>query len=72
MTGSSVLFDAPGPRARARNWVVTAITVAIALLVIWVLYSKLDAKGQLDAAKWKPFLTVNLWKTYILPASRAR
>ena len=66
MTGSSVLFDAPGPRARARNWVVTAITVAIAVLVIWVLYSKLDAKGQLDAAKWKPFLTANLWKTYIL------
>ncbi len=66
MTGSSVLFDAPGPRARLRNRLITAITVAVTVLVAWVVYSKLDQKGQLDAAKWKPFLTANLWKTYIL------
>jgi glutamate transport system permease protein len=67
MTGSSVLFDAPGPRALVRDRIVTVVTVIVALLVLWVVYSKLDAKGQLDAAKWKPFLTANLWKTYILP-----
>jgi glutamate transport system permease protein len=67
VTGSSVLFDAPGPRARVRNWVVTAITLVIGLLVLWLVYSKLKAKGQLTAAKWDPFLTANLWKTYILP-----
>jgi glutamate transport system permease protein len=67
MTGSSVLFDAPGPRAQVRDRIVTVVTVIIALLVIWVVYSRLEAKGQLDAAKWKPFLTANLWKTYILP-----
>jgi glutamate transport system permease protein len=67
MSGSSVLFDAPGPRGRMRNWVVTGVTVVIALLVIWVVYSKLSQKGQLTAAKWEPFLTANLWKTYILP-----
>ena len=67
MTGSSVLFDAPGPRARIRNWVITGITVVILLLVAWVVYSRLNAKGQLTAAKWEPFLTANLWKTYILP-----
>jgi glutamate transport system permease protein len=50
-----------------RNWVVTGVTVVIALLVIWVVYSKLSQKGQLTAAKWEPFLTANLWKTYILP-----
>lgn len=66
MTGSSVLFDAPGPRARLRNRVFNAVTVAITLLVAWMVYTKLDEKGQLDAAKWKPFLTANLWKTYIL------
>jgi len=66
MSGS-VLFDAPGPRARMRNWVVTGVTVVIALLVIWVVSSKLSQKGQLTAAKWEPFLTANLWKTYILP-----
>jgi glutamate transport system permease protein len=66
MSGS-VLFDAPGPRARVRNHVISAITAVVALLVIWVVYSRLEAKGQLDAAKWKPFLTSNLWVTYVLP-----
>src|ERR1700754_2238395 len=67
MSSASVLFDAPGPRARVRNHVISAITVAVTLLVIWVVYSKLQAKGQLTAAKWEPFLSANLWKTYILP-----
>jgi glutamate transport system permease protein len=67
VTGSSVLFDAPGPRALMRNRIVSVVTVIVAALVLWVVYSRLQTKGQLDAAKWKPFLTANLWKTYILP-----
>jgi glutamate transport system permease protein len=63
----SVLFDAPGPRARARNRVFNVVTAVVIALVIWVVYSKLNSKGQLTAAKWEPFLTANLWKTYILP-----
>ena len=63
----SVLFDAPGPRARIRNRVISLVTVALTLLVLWFVYSALEAKGQLDADKWKPFLTGNLWKTYLLP-----
>jgi glutamate transport system permease protein len=35
--------------------------------VLWVVYSRLEAKGQLDAAKWQPFLTSDLWTTYVLP-----
>ena len=67
MSSASVLFDAPGPRARVRNHLISAITIAVTLLVIWVVYSKLQSKGQLDAEKWKPFVSANLWKTYILP-----
>ena len=67
MTGSSVLFDAPGPRARVRNHVISAIAVVVTLAVVWFVYSALEAKGQLTAAKWEPFLTANLWKTYLLP-----
>src|SRR5215208_1249593 len=63
----SVLFDAPGPRARSRNRVFNAVTAMVIALVIWVVYSRLQAKGQLTAEKWEPFLTPNLWKTYILP-----
>jgi len=67
MSGASVLFDAPGPRARVRNHVISAITVVVVALVIWVIYAQLEAKGQLTAAKWEPFLTANLWTTYVLP-----
>lgn len=67
MTGSSVLFDAPGPRARIRNRLITAITVVVLVLIAWVVYAKLEERGQLTAAKWEPFLTANLWKTYVLP-----
>lgn len=66
MSGT-VLFDAPGPRARTRNLIVSAITVVITLALAWVVYSKLDERGQLDAAKWEPFLTSDLWTTYVLP-----
>ncbi|MBO0677016.1 amino acid ABC transporter permease [Mycolicibacterium sp. S2-37] len=66
MSGS-VLFDAPGPRARVRNRIITAVTVVILLAVAWVVYSRLEARGQLAAAKWEPFLTSNLWTTYVLP-----
>ena len=67
MTTASVLFDAPGPRARVRNHVVSAIAVVVVALIVWVVYRKLSTKGQLTAAKWEPFLTGNLWKTYVLP-----
>ena len=67
MSGASVLFDAPGPRARVRNHVVSAITVAVTVLVLWLVYSQLSAKDQLTAAKWEPFLTADLWRTYVLP-----
>ncbi|WP_193043239.1 amino acid ABC transporter permease [Mycolicibacterium baixiangningiae] len=66
MSGT-VLFDAPGPRARIRNLVITGITLAITAVIAWVVYSRLEAKGQLTAAKWEPFLTSNLWTTYVLP-----
>ena len=64
---ASVLFDAPGPRARARNRVFNVVTALVIALVIWVVYSRLNSKGQLTAAKWEPFLTSNLWTTYVLP-----
>jgi glutamate transport system permease protein len=67
MSSASVLFDAPGPRARIRNRIITAVTVIALALIGWVVYSQLNAKGQLTAAKWEPFLTGNLWTTYVLP-----
>jgi glutamate transport system permease protein len=67
MSGASVLFDAPGPRAQVRNRVATAATVAVVGVIAWIVYSKLDANEQLTAAKWEPFVTADLWSNYILP-----
>jgi glutamate transport system permease protein len=67
VTSASVLFDAPGPRARVRNRIVTTVTIVVAALVVWVVVAKLAGKGQLTADKWQPFVTANLWKTYVLP-----
>jgi glutamate transport system permease protein len=64
---ASVLFDAPGPRAQARNRIISVAVVAVTALVLAVIYSRLKAKGQLAAPKWEPFLTGNLWTTYVLP-----
>ncbi|GAB3234178.1 amino acid ABC transporter permease [Mycolicibacterium hippocampi] len=70
VSGASVLFDAPGPRARVRNHIISAVTAVIVLAVAWAVYTRLNANGQLTAAKWEPFLTANLWTTYVLPGVR--
>lgn len=66
-TPATVLFDAPGPRARARHRAMSAATLLIAALLCWTVCSRLSAKGQLAAEKWTPFLTADLWRTYVLP-----
>ncbi len=67
MSASSVLFDVPGPRARVRNRVISGVTVALTAVIVWAIIDRLAGKGQLTAAKWRPFLTGDLWKTYVLP-----
>lgn len=63
----SVLFDAPGPRAKVRNRIISGVTLAGLGLVAWAVIARLGEKGQLTAAKWRPFTTGDLWKTYVLP-----
>ncbi|MCH9720588.1 MAG: amino acid ABC transporter permease [Actinomycetia bacterium] len=67
MTGASILFDAPGPRARVRNRVISAATLAVIAVLGWLVVTRLIDKGQLTAAKWQPFVTADLWRTYVLP-----
>lgn len=67
MSAQAVLFDAPGPRARRRHFILTVVgAVLIAIVLVLVLY-QLGAKGQLDAAKWTPFLTASAWTNYLIP-----
>ncbi|WP_371403604.1 amino acid ABC transporter permease [Kribbella sp. NBC_00662] len=66
MSGT-VLFDAPGPRAKRLYFGVGVVAVVAILLVLWFVLDRLNEKGQLTAAKWKPFLTGEIWTQYILP-----
>ena len=67
MTNASVLFDAPGPRARVRNAGISVAALVVFALLASLVVARLINKGQLTAAKWKPFLTADLWRTYVLP-----
>jgi glutamate transport system permease protein len=64
---SSVLFDAPGPRARTRNAVATVIAVLVLGAVAYAIYARFDARGQWQARLWKPFLQGQTWTDYIIP-----
>lgn len=64
---TTVLFDAPGPRARARHRI-TAVVGGFALLAVLVFaLTKLGQKGNLTAEKWSPFLTGSIWADYLIP-----
>ncbi|MGW4090488.1 amino acid ABC transporter permease [Nocardia sp. NPDC004750] len=68
--GASVLFDAPGPKARLRNNVYSLLVVVAVAATGWVLYRGFADKGQFTAEKWKPFLEAEVWSTYLLPGLR--
>ncbi|MCE4268597.1 amino acid ABC transporter permease [Rhodococcus globerulus] len=64
---ATVLYDAPGPKARALYRFASVVVAVLALAIAYVVYRALDDKGQLTSAKWDPFLQANVWTTYLLP-----
>ncbi|WP_067504967.1 amino acid ABC transporter permease [Actinoplanes sp. TFC3] len=63
----AVLYDHPGPRAKARNLILTILFGIALVALLWWIYSKFDEKGQWAAPLWKPFLEGETWTSYILP-----
>ncbi len=54
---ASVLYDAPGPRARRLSVIVSAIVTVLLLAGTWFLVIQpLRAKGQFSADKWGPII----------------
>jgi glutamate transport system permease protein len=70
-TEVSVLFDAPGPKARRRYTIATVIGGLAIAALLFGLIRALAAKGQLTAAKWSPFVDPETWTAYLLPGLRA-
>ncbi|MFF4895765.1 amino acid ABC transporter permease [Streptomyces sp. NPDC001068] len=64
---SSVLYDAPGPRAKRRNVLLSVVFVLLLALLLWRVWQRMDDKGQLKWALWQPFTTSEAWTTYLLP-----
>ncbi len=64
---SSVLYDAPGPRAKRRNVLLSILFSVLLALLLWWLWEKMDDKNQLEWALWEPFTTSQAWTTYLLP-----
>jgi len=64
---ASVLYDAPGPRAKQRNAIYTVLFVAALALAAWWFISELDARNQLEAESWTPLLEAGVWTDFFIP-----
>jgi glutamate transport system permease protein len=63
----SVLFDAPGPRARRRNNVITLVAALVLLSIIYAIVMRLNKADQFQGKLWDPFLDPKVWTKLILP-----
>ncbi len=71
MSAPSVLYDAPGPRARQRNILYTVLFGVVFAGLVYLLLAAMNDKNQLDWAKWSPYLASSeAWTTYLLPGLR--
>src|SRR5215468_4810441 len=52
---SAVLYDVPGPRARARNRILNVVVILLAAgALAWIIY-RLNATGQFESRRWIQF-----------------
>ena len=64
---ATVLYDAPGPRARVRNAVLALVfLVVLAAAAAWII-ARFNERGLLAADMWQPFITASTWTKYLLP-----
>ncbi|MCW4458237.1 amino acid ABC transporter permease [Microbacterium sp. MPKO10] len=59
---STVLYDAPGPRARVRNRILAVVATLVVLGIVAFIVYQLFASGQFSAAKWELFRYTAVWR----------
>ncbi|WP_333617689.1 amino acid ABC transporter permease [Dietzia sp.] len=64
---ATVLYDAPGPKAKRTYATVATLAVIIGLAILAYVLYVLWKNGQLEGEKWSPFIKGTTWTTYILP-----
>ncbi|GAA0800561.1 amino acid ABC transporter permease [Spirilliplanes yamanashiensis] len=63
----AVLYDHPGPRAKARNAIMTVLFgIGLLALLYWI-YAKFEEKNQWAGPLWEPFTQSTTWVDFILP-----
>lgn len=67
MSATSILFDAPGPKARARHRLLTVVGVLLAAAIVGGILWKLGQAGQLKASLWTDLFQPDVWTEYIVP-----
>ena len=68
---TTVLFDAPGPRARRRHLLIAVVGSLVILALLVLVVMALAAKDQFTAEKWSVFLDPVTWTAYLLPGLQA-
>lgn len=62
---TQVLFDAPGPKAKRNNVIISIVSaILLAALVAYIIFKLADA-GQLEGAKWTPFAYATIQQTLL-------
>lgn len=66
---TSILFDAPGPKARRRHVIIATIgsLAILGLLALLVVGLANPDNNQFTAEKWLPFLDPLSWSAYLIP-----
>lgn len=67
MSAPSVLYDAPGPKARLRNMLYTLMFIFLFAGGIWWLLSELGKTNEMNAEKWTPYLDAKPWTDFLIP-----
>lgn len=61
----TVLFDAPGPRTRARNRTLGLVALAVLAALLGFVVYRFAATGQFSGRKWEIFLYANVQRTLL-------
>ncbi|TFI00386.1 amino acid ABC transporter permease [Micrococcus lylae] len=67
MSARSVLFDAPGPKARRNVLIVNVVALIGVAIVAWIVLGMLNERGQLEPSRWISAVNGNAWSNYYLP-----
>lgn len=68
MSAETVLFDAPGPKARRRHAILAVLGVLGAVGFLWLVLRKMAEANQLEGYMWAPFVQdPEVWTQYLLP-----